>query len=75
MDRSSVGVLQLTGPDGSSVAADLLWDDDRTARLVPQAPLAAGRYTASATVAAQDLAGNALASARVWGFTVAPAGP
>ncbi len=75
MDRSSGPVLQLTAPDGSAVAADISWDDDRTARLVPQAPLAAGVYTARATTAAQDLAGNVLAAARVWSFTVAPAGP
>jgi hypothetical protein len=71
MDRSSGPVLQLLAPDGSAVAADIVWDDERTARLVPLALLPAGRYTARATTAAQDLAGNALAAARVWSFAVA----
>jgi hypothetical protein len=71
MDRSSGSVLQLLAPDGTAVVADIVWDDDRTARLVPSATLLSGRYTARATTAAQDLAGNPLAAARVWSFSVA----
>jgi hypothetical protein len=75
MDPTSGPVLALTAPDGSPVAADIVWADARTARLMPPSALAAGRYTVRASTAAQDLAGNALATARVWSFTVAPAGP
>lgn len=71
MDRSSGPVLQLLAPDGSAVAADIVWDDDRTARLVPLAGLSVGPYTVRAATAAQDLAGNALAAARAWSFAVA----
>jgi hypothetical protein len=75
MDPTSGPALGLTAPDGSPVAADIVWDDARTARLVPQTTLAAGRYTVRASTAAQDLAGNAPAASRVWSFTAASAGP
>jgi hypothetical protein len=75
MDHTSGPVLTLTAPDGSPVLADIVWDDARTARLAPQAALVAGRYTVRAGTAGQDLAGNGLATAQVWSFTAAPAGP
>lgn len=64
--------LQLTGPPagpvlGGTVAYDV---PSRVATLTPTSALSANtNYTATITTGAEDLAGNALASNRVWTFT------
>ena len=64
--------LQLTGPPagpllGGTVAYDV---PGRVATLTPTSALIANtNYTATITTGAKDLAGNALASNRVWTFT------
>ena len=64
--------LQLTGPPvgallGGTVAYDV---QNNVATFTPTSALAANAtYTATVTTGAQDLAGNALASNRVWTFT------
>ena len=64
--------LQLTGPPlgallGGTVAYDV---QKNVATFTPTSALAANtNYTATITTGAQDLAGNALASNRVWTFT------
>ena len=75
---SSVGpaTVRLRTASGAAVSAGVTYAAGaRTATLTPSAPLTAGaRYTATVQ-GVQDAAGNAMASAFSWSFTVAPAAP
>ncbi len=64
--------LQLTGPPlGALLGGNVVYDvQNNVATFTPTSALAANtNYTATVTTGAQDLAGNALASNRVWSFT------
>src|SRR5437867_2265795 len=70
--------LGLTGPGGTAVAGTVAYDvPSKIATLNPVSNLAPNTtYTATITIGARDLAGNALAANFVWSFTTAamPAG-
>ena len=71
VDPSSIE-FGLVGPGHAPIAGDLTWTDARSVEFRPAVALAAGtRYTA--TVAAVDVAGNAMAEPVVWSFTTAVA--
>jgi hypothetical protein len=65
----------LTGPGATSVAGAVVYDaPDYVATFTPSSALALNtNYTATVTTGAQDLMGNALASASTWSFTTATA--
>ena len=74
VDASSVNgtTFQLSGPGGSVTGVVTL--SGQTATFNPSSPLAySTTYTARVTTGVEDLAGNNLASDRVWTFTTEPA--
>jgi hypothetical protein len=69
-------VLQVSGPDSQPLAGSASWQPDGlTAVFAPSSALTGGTYSASVTTAAQDLVGNALATASGWQFSVDASGP
>src|SRR5256885_2062058 len=70
--------LRVTGPGGTAVTGAVAYDvPSKIATLTPVSDLAPNAvYTATITIGARDLAGNALAANFVWSFTTAatPAG-
>ena len=76
----SAATFTLRDAAGASVPAEVTYNDQtRTARLVPQAPLAWGTtYTATlkgGPTGVTDAAGNPLSPDRTWSFTTAPQSP
>ena len=75
---SSVGpaTVRLRTASGAAVSAGVAYAaGTRTATLTPSAPLTAGALYTATVQGVQDAAGNAMASAFSWSFTVAPAAP
>src|SRR5438094_58285 len=74
----STASLRVTGPGGTAVTGTVGYDvPSKIATLTPISTLAPNAvYTATMTIGARDLAGNALAANFVWSFTTAatPAG-
>ena len=82
MDKASVGASKNGKPTtfflkmgGTTVPATVKYVDTATgefkAIMTPASPLRSGvTYTATVTTAAKDLAGNTLAKAKTWTFTV-----
>src|SRR5207249_3369385 len=70
--------LRVTGPGGTAVTGTVAYDvPSKIATLTPASTLAPNAvFTATMTIGARDLAGNALAANFVWSFTTAatPAG-
>ena len=62
----------LVGPNSAAVTGQVTYNSaNNIATFTPSAPLAVNAsYTASLTTGAQDLAGDALANAYVWSFTI-----
>jgi hypothetical protein len=75
LDASTVnpGTIQLRAASGALVPAAVGYGaGTRTATLTPASPLAAGAlYTATVATGVEDLAGNQLAQAHTWSFTIA----
>ena len=67
----SSATFTLTGPGATAVPGSVTYNATTyTARFAPTSALAAGTaYTATITVAAKDVAGNAMVSEKVWAFT------
>src|SRR5256885_1737681 len=65
--------LRVTGPGGTAVTGAVAYDvPSKIATLTPVSDLAPNAvYTATITIGARDLAGNALAANFVWSFTTA----
>src|SRR5438309_2077497 len=65
--------LRVTGPGGTAVTGTVAYDvPSKIATLTPVSTLAPNTvYTATITIGARDLAGNALAANFVWSFTTA----
>ena len=75
---SSVGpaTVRLRTASGAAVSAAVTYAaGSRTATLTPSAPLTAGAAYTATVQGVQDAAGNAMASAFSWSFTVAAAAP
>lgn len=69
--NSATFTLQLAGPPaGTSLSGTVAYDvSGKVATFSPTSPLVAGTsYTATITTGTKDLAGNSLASNKVWGF-------
>lgn len=77
MDTRSGGMAQitLTHESGQVMSGTTVWLDDRTLALMQSLILPSGRYTARLTGRATDPAGNALADAPSWRFTLDASGP
>ncbi len=74
MDVDAGAVVELTGPDGKTVAGNLVWrPDGLSAGFMPVLPLAGGSYTVR--VAAQDRLGNAMSPAANWQFSIDASAP
>ncbi|MEQ1832457.1 MAG: ice-binding family protein [Candidatus Eisenbacteria bacterium] len=73
MDASSISTatFRVTGPGATAIAGTVHYDATaKLASFVPNPALVDGiAYVATLTIGATDLAGNALTSARVWGFS------
>ena len=67
----TAATFALTGPGPTSVPGTVTYDpSSNTAKFTPTSALAVGTaYTATITTGAQDAAGNAMASSKVWAFT------
>jgi hypothetical protein len=76
MDDSTIIAANFTVNDGSSVAGTVSYDQlNYTAVFTPTDLLdTSTNYTVTVTTAVKDLAGNALAEAKVWSFTTAGPG-
>ena len=75
MDKASAqsAFSLVKSADGSGVSGTFTWSGN-TLTFDPAAELAAGMgYTATVSTAAKDTAGNALATAKTWSYTVAAA--
>ncbi len=67
----TAATFAVTGPGAASVPGTVTYDaSSNTAKFTPTSALAVGTaYTATITTGAQDAAGNAMASSKVWAFT------
>ena len=68
----NANTFTLVGPNSAAVTGQVTYNSvNNIATFTPSAPLVINAsYTATITTGAQDLAGNALANAYVWSFTV-----
>lgn len=71
----NTATFRLAGPGAASVTGAVDYNTiTKTATFIPSAPLAASTtYTATITTGVKDLAGNALATQKLWSFTTAAA--
>lgn len=77
MDRAAGAPhgFTLRGPNEQAVAGNVVWVNDTTFDFVPAQTLISGRYVASMSPGAEDLAGNTLVAAQSWSFTIDGDGP
>jgi len=74
MNTSTISATTFTLKQGTTTVAGSVSYSGNTATFNPTSDLAGGMvYTASITTGATDLAGNAIATAKTWSFTTAPA--
>lgn len=71
----NTATFRLAGPGAASVTGAVDYNTiTKTATFIPSAPLTASTtYTATITTGVKDLAGNALATQKLWSFTTAAA--